>query len=146
MLSIFRVNWEEAIIKINSTQELDSSAATDSETTAEKRQGFVIVYTGVILLGIIFYLSRSFSFFQMCIRISIHLHDLMFRRISRAKMCFFNNNPSGRILNRFANDIDSVDSLLPRIIIDILNVSIPNYSMIFEQNGLGHKPKVSSGL
>lgn len=60
----------------------------------------------------------------MCIRISMNLHDMMFRGISRAKMIFFNNNPSGRTLNRFARDIDSVDSLLPTIIVDVLDVSI----------------------
>lgn len=59
----------------------------------------------------------------MCLQISINLHDMIFRGISRAKMIFFNNNPSGRILNRFARDINNVDTLLPNILFDVCDVS-----------------------
>lgn len=44
---------------------------------------------------------------------SRNLHDRMFRGITRAWMSFFNANPSGRILNRFSKDIDTVDTFLP---------------------------------
>lgn len=77
-----------------------------------------------MVFGIIAYVSRSFLFYQMCINISINLHDLVFRGVTRAKMIFFNNNPSGRILNRFARDINNVDSLLPNAMFDTVDVSI----------------------
>lgn len=48
---------------------------------------------------------------------------MIFRGISRAKMIFFNNNPSGRILNRFARDINNVDTLLPNVMFDVCDVS-----------------------
>lgn len=95
-----------------------------SESVKEKREQLLIIYTSIMVIGTICYLCRSFSFFRMCLRISINLHDMIFRGITRAKMIFFNNNPSGRILNRFARDINNVDSLLPNIMVDVLDVSL----------------------
>ena len=33
-------------------------------------------------------------------------------------MLFFESNPQGRILNRFSNDLDKLDALLPQISLD----------------------------
>lgn len=129
-----RVNWEESITKTNSTDENHLIDNRTSNTMPEhstdrfriisqERHNFLVAYTIIMFFGTVCYLSRSFSFFHMCIRISINLHDMIFRGVSRATMAFFNNNPSGRILNRFARDINSVDSMLPKIMVDILDVS-----------------------
>lgn len=58
---------------------------------------------------------------------------MMFRAISRAKMLFFNNNPSGRILNRFSRDIDNVDSALPNTMVDVFDVSLISILKHFEE-------------
>lgn len=97
-----------------------------SGTVKAEREQLLIVYTSIIVLGTICVVCRSFSSFRMCLRISINLHDMIFRGITRAKMIFFHNNPSGRILNRFARDINNIDSLLPSIMIDVLHVIYPN--------------------
>lgn len=104
----------------------EKSSIDQSESVSEKRQMYLIVYAAIMVLGILCYLSRSFSFYGICIRISINFHDMIFRGISRAKMIFFNNNPSGRILNRFSRDIDCVDSSLPNSMIDVFDVNNPN--------------------
>ena len=44
---------------------------------------------------------------------STQLHDKMVRGVLRAPMSFFDTNPKGRIVNRFAKDIDMVDSSIP---------------------------------
>lgn len=124
--------WEESVQKANITGAGGTSKtavplqtkATDSESVVQEREIYIIVYTIIMAIGAICYLSRSFSFYRMCLRISINLHDMIFRGVTRAKMLFFNNNPSGRILNRFARDINNVDSLLPNIIVDVLDVSV----------------------
>lgn len=38
-------------------------------------------------------------------------------------MFFYNTNPTGRILNRFAKDIGNIDVLLPPALMDALSVS-----------------------
>jgi ABC-type multidrug transport system fused ATPase/permease subunit len=47
------------------------------------------------------------------IRASMHLHTTMLAKILKVPLAFFSENPSGRILNRFAQDIDKLDSTLP---------------------------------
>lgn len=132
-------------LTINATEVpfIEKSSTNDSEAITHERQVYLIIYTCIMVVGAVCYLCRSFSFFRMCLRISINLHDMIFRGISRAKMIFFNNNPSGRILNRFARDINNVDSLLPNIMVDVLDVSVvlqPNQSnlMVTWYNFLCH--------
>lgn len=132
-----RVDWEETIIKSpsndqnNESLQMNSSnvpsiehiSANESTIITQKREEFLIIYACFMILGIFCYLSRSFSFYHMCYRISIILHDMIFRGVTRARMLFFNANQSGRILNRFARDINSIDSLLPNMMVDVFDVS-----------------------
>lgn len=87
------------------------------------RETYMLTYAAIMAVGVSVYLYRSFAFFKLCLRVSINLHDKLFRGITRAKMLFYNSNPSGRILNRFARDINNVDSLLPMVLIDCTDVS-----------------------
>lgn len=94
----------------------------------DDRQRNIYIYSISIALLLVLTLTRSFSFFKMCLRASITLHDKLFRGIIRAKMFFYNNNPSGRILNRFSKDIGSIDVQLPIAMMDCLVVSaLRNY-------------------
>lgn len=95
-----------------------------SEYIKEERDVYLTIYTSIIVFSIVIFVARSFSFFHMFVRISINLHDMIFRGVSRANMIFFNNNPSGRILNRFARDINNIDTLLPKVLFDVCEVSI----------------------
>lgn len=94
-----------------------------NETISSERMAYLYTYAGILTLGIASFMFRSFAFYYMCLSISRNLHDTMFRGVARAKMSFFNNNPSGRILNRFARDINNIDSVLPNVMYDIINVS-----------------------
>lgn len=133
-----RIDWEGDIISNSSS----SSNSTDNhfkvptidqtntqnttvspENILQKREEFIIIYLCIVLLGVGSYLCRSFSFYYMCLRISTNLHDMLFRSVSRAKMMFFNTNPSGRILNRFAKDMYRVDTSLPMYMVDVIDVS-----------------------
>lgn len=55
-------------------------------------------------------------------RASRRLHDAMFNGITRATMYFFNTNPSGRILNRFAKDMGLIDEYLPGVTVDVIQI------------------------
>lgn len=50
------------------------------------------------------------------------LHDKMFANILRAPMRFFDTNASGRILNRFSKDMGAIDELLPRGMMEAIQV------------------------
>lgn len=110
---------------INSTTDSPATGnTTDSPgKVMEEREQFTLIYLFIIMFGVVTSLTRSFSFYHLCLRAAINLHDMMFHSVSRAKMIFFNANPSGRILNRFAKDIYRVDALLPYYLIDIIDVS-----------------------
>lgn len=111
--------------KANSSAPLNDTAQTQNDHTIEqRRETYLIIYTCIIVYGIFAYLGRSFTFYRMCLRISINLHDMLFRGVTRAKMIFYNLNPTGRILNRFARDIYHVDSLLPGNIFEVIEVSV----------------------
>lgn len=119
--SVFRVNWEE--------QYGELEASTDENLTIWdggwwNTDRHVYLYSGLIGLMTIFVISRSFAFYQMCLRVSMTLHDMIFEGVSRARMLFFHQNASGRILNRFSKDIGSIDSQLPVIVVDCIEVSL----------------------
>ncbi len=111
------------------TNVADAVVATDSIET-EKRFRYVITYAILMAVALYAYIHRTFAFFSVCLKASTKLHDNLFRGVTRATMQFFNRNPSGRILNRFSRDINSIDIALPPALIECLSVSfINNYSI-----------------
>ncbi|XP_053685732.1 ATP-binding cassette sub-family C member 4 [Sabethes cyaneus] len=127
------VNWEESlgpqtvVLKDNHNQTdetpLDYNVSMAAQTDPihdEERQTYIKTYA--ILLGAFVYLivQRTFSFYHACLRISMKLHDKMFRGLTRATMHFFNTNPSGRVLNRFSKDIGTIDTSLPMSLAECL--------------------------
>lgn len=102
----------------------DSQSSSDIATAlVATRMQYIYTYAAVVLLVLYLVFQRSFAFFQLCLLASRHMHDRLFRGITRGWMSFFNGNPSGRILNRFSTDIGSVDTILPVALMDVLTVS-----------------------
>ena len=75
--------------------------------------GCLETYLVLILSLFVLGLARSFYTFYICVKGSDKLHNAMFRSIIRAPMNFFDNNPIGKILSRFSQDIDWMDILIP---------------------------------
>ena len=54
------------------------------------------IYAALVLSVFLLSLVRTTSFFQMCMKASITLHNKMFRSVLRSPVAFFDNNPVGK--------------------------------------------------
>lgn len=79
---------------------------------------FVYIYSGIMVFLLIVTSARSIVFSNICVAASRNLHNNMFRGLISTPMKFFDDNPVGRIINRFTKDLGSVDETLPRAILD----------------------------
>ncbi|CAG9767681.1 unnamed protein product [Ceutorhynchus assimilis] len=101
----------------------------------------IYFYASLILLTIILSLTRSFMFFKATMMASKNIHSNMFHCLLKAPMRFFDVNPSGRVLNRFSKDIGAIDEILPRALMEsiqillvmmgiLVSVTISSYYMV----------------
>ena len=67
---------------------------------------------------------RSFSILNLSIRSSRSLHHEMLTSIFKSPVRFFDTNPAGRILNRFAKDLGGVDEVLPSAMLQLTDYCI----------------------
>lgn len=84
----------------------------------------IYIYTVLIVFAITVTLFRSMLFFNVAMRSSRNLHKSIFHALLEAPMRFFDTNPSGRVLNRFSKDIGAVDEILPRVLIEAIQVTM----------------------
>ncbi|GFS18862.1 multidrug resistance-associated protein 4 [Elysia marginata] len=84
----------------------------------------VYVFTGIIVAVFVFGLARALLFFKIAVDAARNLHNSMFSRVLRANISFFDNNPVGRILNRFSKDVGHMDDLLPVTFFDFVQCSL----------------------
>uniref|UniRef100_A0A6G1SHL7 ABC-type glutathione-S-conjugate transporter n=1 Tax=Aceria tosichella TaxID=561515 RepID=A0A6G1SHL7_9ACAR len=67
------------------------------------------VYAGLGLGESICVITSTILLNIACIKSSQTLHNRMLSRVLRAPVSWFNTTPSGRIMNRFSKDVDTVD-------------------------------------
>ncbi|TMW62281.1 hypothetical protein Poli38472_009774 [Pythium oligandrum] len=71
-------------------------------------------YFGFIILCALLTLARGVALVEACMRTARNMHDELFRRVLSAPInLYFDVTPVGRILNRFSNDLDQVNAILP---------------------------------
>ncbi|KAL8187521.1 UNVERIFIED_CONTAM: Canalicular multispecific organic anion transporter 1 [Gekko kuhli] len=93
----------------NDAQKLNQSD-TDLATQRDMRIG---VYGALGVGQALFLLAGSFLASNGAVRASRILHQQLLSNILRAPMSFFDTTPTGRIVNRFAKDIFTVDETIP---------------------------------
>ena len=71
------------------------------------------VYVGLGLSQASFVLFAAFSLAIAGIFASTTIHRKMLKNILRSPMSFFDTTPLGRILNRFSEDIYTIDEIIP---------------------------------
>ena len=77
--------------------------------------GALVVLSIITFSSSVFLFLRGFNFYYIVLQASRRLHNRMLRRLVHTPMRFFDTNPSGRILNRFAKDIGFLDEQLPMV-------------------------------
>ncbi|XP_055852068.1 probable multidrug resistance-associated protein lethal(2)03659 [Episyrphus balteatus] len=122
-LSIFVSKWSswEEKYTLNNITSSSQEEFIDTVLFEKERKDQVIIYSTWILLCVIFFIMHIFVVFEVCLRISYKLHDRLFNGVTRTFMYFFNTNPSGRIVNRFSNDMNIVDRQMPQKLLDVLS-------------------------
>ncbi|KAH9101478.1 hypothetical protein AeMF1_021801 [Aphanomyces euteiches] len=73
-----------------------------------------IVYVALSFLSIILLFGRAVFAMQINLACVRHLHSAILNKVTRAPVnTFFDVTPTGRILNRFSNDLNDIDSRMP---------------------------------
>ncbi|CAL8129140.1 unnamed protein product [Orchesella dallaii] len=92
---------------------------------------YIWIYTIFVFSVAIATHLKAIGFFTYCLRISVNIHEKMFSGIIRAPVKFFDDNPSGRIMNRFSKDLSSMDENLPAAFIDVIEIGLVMIGVIF---------------
>ncbi len=74
---------------------------------------YLFVYAILTVFVLLCYLAYLCFFWPLALRASQMLHNRAFDRVLRGTMAWFESVPSGRVLNRFAKDVDVTDHGLP---------------------------------
>ncbi|RVE50388.1 hypothetical protein evm_004925 [Chilo suppressalis] len=91
---------------------------------------YLYIYGSVILGIIVFSQLRILTFVIATMRASQNIHDLIFHNLIQALKRFFDTSPSGRALNRFSKDLGAVDELLPRSLLETLQMYLAMSSVL----------------
>uniref|UniRef100_T1IW00 Uncharacterized protein n=1 Tax=Strigamia maritima TaxID=126957 RepID=T1IW00_STRMM len=140
----------------NSVQEQAARRVALNGTIVDKKALFkddneernLSIYAVLLVCLFVFSFVRCLLFYYLCVAASINLHKRTFNAVLRSPIAFFDANPVGRILNRFAKDIGVLDELLPLCLDDCIDISlkvvgiivlvcITNYWLIFPTIILG---------
>lgn len=105
---------------VNMEQDYTNQSGNINDTF--DRNTIIYTYSGITLGTIFFAIAHCTFFMSFFVTTSINLHNSTFNRVIQATMDFFNKNPSGRILNRFSEDIGVIDEYIPHIIYDVISV------------------------
>lgn len=116
---VSRVSEEETrhyLLRQASSNSTNGTTAEDLDITSV--YSYLYIYTAIVVGLFCIAITRSFTFYKVCVNCSQKLHDMAFSALIRTGMRFFDANPSGRILNRFSKDMGAIDELLPKAMLD----------------------------
>ncbi|XP_050370620.1 LOW QUALITY PROTEIN: ABC transporter C family member 12-like [Argentina anserina] len=83
---------------------------TDQSTSKSYAPGFYILIYAILSFGqVTVTLTNAFWLITSSLRASQNLHDALLQAILKSAMVFFHTNPTGRMINRFAKDLDDID-------------------------------------
>uniref|UniRef100_A0A069DZT4 ABC-type glutathione-S-conjugate transporter n=1 Tax=Panstrongylus megistus TaxID=65343 RepID=A0A069DZT4_9HEMI len=91
----------------------DNTTVVNGTQDTHKRDLYLEVY-GILGLGqIVFILFSALTTYLGTLKAAFLLHNILLNAIMRVPIAFFDVTPLGRVLNRFAKDVDILDNVLP---------------------------------
>uniref|UniRef100_A0A0E0A5Y9 ABC transporter C family member 13 n=1 Tax=Oryza glumipatula TaxID=40148 RepID=A0A0E0A5Y9_9ORYZ len=95
----------------------------DTSTGSSRTIFYLTILAAFGALNSFFTLGRAFSFAYGGLCAAIQIHADLLNNLIGAPVSFFDQNPSGRILNRLSSDLYAIDDSLPFI----LNIFVANF-------------------
>ncbi|XP_023220573.1 multidrug resistance-associated protein 4-like [Centruroides sculpturatus] len=89
--------------------------STMSDTFHQHQEIHIYVYLGLICAVFFTMLVSAILLNKLFTTASIKLHKKFFKCIIRTPVSFLDNNPVGKVLNRFSKDVSNMDDTLPFI-------------------------------
>ncbi|XP_076108131.1 ATP-binding cassette sub-family C member 9-like isoform X1 [Mytilus galloprovincialis] len=117
-LSVWSEDSTEFNTQLKAFQQLGNS--TNMTAPVFNNTYYTNIYVALSVGGIMAALLAGLVLYVVGIRASRNLHKLMLDTILHVPGRFFDTNPSGRIINRFSNDMGQVDQKLPNILDNFL--------------------------
>lgn len=88
-------------------------------------QGWYLgVYAGLALVQCVGIAGQTLAALLGALRAARELHDRMLWRVLRAPVCLFDTTPTGRILNRFAGDMQGIDREMQLGLLNLLKLAV----------------------
>ena len=90
--------------------------------------GYVI--TAVAILGVIYFVGVVATYLQsrlmltMSLGITENIRNDLFKKLQNLPVRYFDANPTGEIMSRFANDIDNIDMMLSNSLTSIISGTV----------------------
>ena len=78
----------------------------------------LLLYAALVIVFLFMLMGRAAAFARVATSSATSIHNVVFAKVLKAPLSFFETNPLGRILNRFSRDLDIVDGRLPDFFID----------------------------
>lgn len=95
---------------------LDATAATCQNLMSHSTLYYTSVYALISLAAMMLYLWRNWTWASNVVRAASELHERLLMNVLRLPIMFFDVTPTGRIINRFASDIDMIDTTLSGLV------------------------------
>ncbi len=111
--------WTQHHGSLNSTSNYPLNVSSFND---EDSDFFFTIYGSLCAANSVFTLFRSFLFAYSGVLAAKHIHECLITNLKKANLSFFQNTPSGRILNRLSSDMYAIDDSLPFI----LNIFLAN--------------------
>jgi ATP-binding cassette subfamily C (CFTR/MRP) protein 1 len=81
---------------------------------------YLAVYFSIFIFNGCAIFCRSLIIYFFLVRAAKNMHEQLLARVMKFPMAFYDTTPSGRIINRFSRDTETIDIVLPGIIIQFL--------------------------